>query len=197
MEPPRKLPVLIVHGMWDSAARVAPLTEGLRQRGFQTQAFDQPSRGHAPIAELAAMTAQQVDAVCRQHATDRIDLVGFSMGALNARYYLQRLGGRDRIRRFISISGPHRGTLTAHALPYPGIVDMRPGSRLIRDLERDADPWGDVEVHCIYTPLDITIVPAKSSELRGARSTHRVVVPVHRWMISDRRVLDLIAKLLR
>jgi hypothetical protein len=53
-----------------------------------------------------------------------------------------------------------------------------------------------VEVHCIYTPLDLMIVPAVSSVLRGVRATHCVPVPLHRYMISDPRVLDLTARAL-
>jgi hypothetical protein len=40
------------------------------------------------------------------------------------------------------------------------------------------------------------IVPPESSVLAGAHSVHRVAVPVHRWMVRDRRVLDLVAQLL-
>lgn len=197
MEQVRQPPVLIVHGMWDSAERVAPLTVALRKRGLNVHAFDQPSRGHVPIAELAALTRDQAERVCAEQGVERIDLVGFSMGALNARYYVQRLGGRDRVRRLIAMSGPQQGTWMAHLLPFPGIVDMRPGSPLLRDLARDEDPWGPVQTHVIYTPLDLTIVPATSSELRGALSTHRIPVPLHRWMLHDKRIHDLIAKLLR
>lgn len=191
-----KPPVLVVHGLWDSAQRVLPLTAGLRARGFDVHAFDQPSRGQVPIAQLAAQTRDHVEQVCAARGATHVDVVGFSMGALNARYYVQRLGGRQRVRRFISMSGPHHGTWMAYALSLPGIVDMRPGSELLRDLASDGDPWGNVEVHCIYTPLDLTIVPARSSELRGTKSIHRIAVPVHRWMIQDARVHDLIAKLL-
>jgi hypothetical protein len=49
----------------------------------------------------------------------------------------------------------------------------------------------------VYTPLDTMIVPSDSSVLKGARSVHRIPVLVHRLMLSDRRVLDLVARLLR
>lgn len=196
-EQPRP-PILIAHGIWDSEARISPLCDGLRARGFaHVRAFTfEPRDGRGALASLAQQIQREADQLRAQHDADRVDLVGFSMGALTSRYYIQRLDGKRAIRRFISISGPHRGTLTAYGLPFDGVRDMRPGSALIRDLESDADPWGEVEAHCIYTPLDLTIIPATSSELRGARTTHRIAVGVHRWMIRDPRVLDLTAKLL-
>jgi len=191
-------PVLIVHGIWDSRTRVRSLEQGLVQRGFaHARAFDlKPNDGRAPIAALAEQAKQHADALRQEHGGP-IDLVGFSMGALVSRYYLQRLGGRACVRRFISISGPHRGTLAAYALPLPGLRDMRPGSALIRELEADAEGFGGVEVHCLYTPYDLMIVPAESSVLPGAKSVQRVGVPIHRMMITDRNALDAIASVLR
>jgi triacylglycerol lipase len=194
-----QLPVLVVHGLWDSRARVEPLVRGLRSRGLtDVSSFDlEPSSGRAPIAELARQVRERADALLAQHACERIDLVGFSMGALASRYYLQRCQGRDHVRRFVSISGPLAGTWTAFALPFEGVRQMRPGSALLRDLDADERPFGDVEVHCIYTSLDLMILPATSSVLRNARSVHRLRVPIHRWMLRDRGVLDIVAGILR
>jgi triacylglycerol lipase len=190
-------PVLIVHGLWDTATRVGPLADGLRARGFERVfCMSMPSFGRAPIPDLGERVRVAADQLRGEHACAQIDLIGFSMGALAARYFVQRRGGRECVRRFISISGPHRGTMTAYSLPFAGVRQMRPGSPLLRELESDPDPWGRVEVHCIYTPYDLMIVPAVSSVLPGAKSVHRMPVPVHRWMVSDPRVHELVAKLL-
>ena len=190
--------MLVVHGLWDSLTRIDPMLRGLAQRGIrEPSSFDlEPADGRAPIPELARQVQIHADVLLERSQARRIDLIGFSMGALASRYYLQRCGGRDRVRRFISISGPHAGTWTAYALPFAGVRQMRPGSSLLRDLDADPDPWGEVEVHCLYTSLDLMIVPATSSVLRGARATHCVRVPLHRWMISDPGVLDLVARCL-
>lgn len=194
----QQVPVLLVHGLWDSLLRIDPLLQGLRTRGIQcVRGFDlKPSTGHAPITELARQVAQQADALRQETGAERIDLLGFSMGALAARCYLQQAGGREHVRRFISISGPHAGTWTAFALPHAGVRDMRPQSALLRALAADPDPFGQVEVHCIYTPFDLMILPATSGILRAAISVHRIPIPLHRWMIRDPRVLDLAAQLL-
>ena len=193
------LPVLLVHGIWDSAASIAPLARGLATRGFErVTSFDlKPSDGSATIPELAEQVRAQVDALLARHGCDQIDLVGFSMGALTSRYYLQRCGGKAHVRRFVSISGPHAGTWTAYALPLAGIRQMRPGSALLVDLDSDDNPWGSVQVHCMYTRFDLTILPARSSLLRGAHRTHELTVPIHRMMMSDPGVLDLVAEALR
>jgi triacylglycerol lipase len=191
-------PVLLVHGLWDSRARIDPLARGLRARGLpHVHSFDlEPNDGRASIAALADQIRAQADALLERLGAPRLDLVGFSMGALASRYYLQRCGGRDRVRRFVSISGPHAGTWTAYALPFEGARQMRPGSAFLRALDADEQPFGAVEVHCLYTSLDLMIVPAISSVLREAKSIHRLRVPLHRWMIQDPAVLDRVGRIL-
>lgn len=191
-------PVLLVHGIWDSATRIRSLWAGLRLRGVRlAHAIDLvPNDGRAPIATLGEIVAREAHALRERARTERIDIVGFSMGALVTRWFLQRGGGKDVVARFVSISGPHHGTLTAYALPFAGVRDMRPNSALLRDLASDEDPFGDVEVHCLYTPYDATIVPAASSVLPKATSVRAFPVPLHRWMIGDGRVLDHVCALL-
>lgn len=191
--------VLVVHGIWDSSRRLGPLVAGLALRGVRdVHAIDLvPNTGSAPIATLGERVAREVEALCVRHRVERVDLVGFSMGALVSRWYIQRGAGKARVRRFVSISGPHAGTLTAWALPLAGARDMRPRSPLLRDLDGDADPFGPVDVHCLYTPYDVMVVPATSAVLRGARTTRAFPVTMHRFMIQDARVLDHVAELLR
>ncbi len=193
-------PVVLVHGIWDSSSRLEPLRAGLVARGVSKAiAIDLlPNDGRAIVPVLAAQVAHAVDeAIASIDGDDpRVDVVGFSMGALVTRYYLQRGGGKSRVRRFVSISGPHAGTINALALPFAGVRQMRPGSELLRDLASDPDPWGPVEVHTVWTPYDLMILPARSSKLPGARSERVIPVKMHRWMITDPRVLDHVASLL-
>lgn len=188
-------PVLLVHGIWDSARRLEPLRQGLARRGLgDLHAMDlRPNTGSAPLERLGAQVHQRATELAQRAPDGRIDLVGFSMGALVSRWWLQRGGGKQMTRAFVSISGPHQGTLGAWALPLAGARQMRPGSDFLRDLGADPDPWGPVEVHCLYTPFDLMILPPTSSILPGVRSVEAIPVPLHRWMLSDRRVLDAVA----
>jgi triacylglycerol lipase len=129
------------------------------------------------------------------HGT-RCDLVGFSMGGIVCRYYLQRLGGIARVNRFVAISTPEHGTWWASICPaellrWPGIAQLRPDSAFLRDLNSDAQVLDRVRLTTIWTPLDLAIVPAVSSRMAVGRET-RLCVPLHPlmvWLPSCRRAV--------
>jgi triacylglycerol esterase/lipase EstA (alpha/beta hydrolase family) len=190
-------PLLCVHGIWDTSAVFDRMAGALRRQGWSDiQALDlAPNDGRGDIPTLAAQVKQAADALLARTGQARLDLIGFSMGALVSRYYLQRLGGREEVRRFISISGPHQGTLTAMLSGRIGARQMRPSSALLNELAQDASPWGGCEVHAFWTPFDLIILPPSSSALPGAKE-RRFNVPLHPLMLSDRAVIQAVAEVL-
>lgn len=191
-------PVLLVHGIFDSGKRLQRVRDHLLGCGVpQVRVIDLvPNSGKVGLDRLAEQVARHVEDLRTGNDAARIDLVGFSMGALVSRFYVQKLGGKERVRRFVSISGPHAGTLTAYALWNEGAKQMRPGSAFLESLEADPDPWGEVEVTAIYTPLDLMILPSQSSVLRGAREVITVPVALHALMLRDKRVLSAVERVL-
>ena len=73
---------------------------------------------------------------------------------------------------------------------------MRPGSVFLNELNRDAALLERVKFVSIWTPLDLMIVPANSSRL-GVGEEFRIPVALHPWMLRSKRILELVAKLLR
>lgn len=184
-------PVLLVHGIDDDARAFGRMETYLRARGWSeleamTLTPSDASPGVPAMAQQVARAAQALQA--RTGAAD-LDVVSFSMGALVSRYWLYRQGGAAAVAHWVSISGPHHGTLTGYARDNEGTRQMRFGSDLLQDLERDEGQWGAVKVTCLWTPLDLMIVPSTSSVLRGA-DCQRFPVVVHPAMLWDARVLE-------
>lgn len=187
-------PVLLIHGIDDTDRLFRHMIPWLQSKGLQVHSMNLvPNSGDAGIDELANQLALYIGT--RISAGQPIDLVGFSMGGLVARYYLQRLGGLERVRRFITISSPHNGTWTAFLRGNPGARQMRPRSDFLKHLNRDAAVLDRIQSTTIRTPFDLMIIPSISSELAAARSL-RVNVAAHPLMVRDRRVLEWVHKLL-
>src|SRR5262249_53509313 len=125
-----RVPVVLLHGIDDDARSLDPMGRYLTASSFLVHlASYSPSNGAVGLDQLAE---QLHDFVTHSLLPESLfDLVAFSMGGLVGRYYLQRLGGAARVRRFVSISSPHRGTLTAYLRRNAGARQMRPGSAFL------------------------------------------------------------------
>ncbi|MGO9865717.1 MAG: esterase/lipase family protein [Terriglobales bacterium] len=188
-------PVVLDPGIFDTSKIFRRMASWLSASGFRPLALNLiPSSGALGLDQLAAQVGEFAD----RHLSpgEHFDLVGFSMGGLVSRYFVQRLGGIERVRRLITISAPHHGTYLAYALGNRGSRQMRPGSDFLRQLNRDAGMLERVGFASIWTPLDLMIVPANSSRL-GVGEEFRIPVALHPWMLRSKRVLELVAKLLR
>lgn len=186
--------MVLVHGFKDTARKLEPMARYLRRRGWTASTITlKPSWGQAGIDELAAQLDEFVHATFAPH--EKADLVGFSMGGLVCRYYLQRLGGIERVDRFVSISAPHRGSVLAHCWPGKGSRHMRPGSDFLRELNRDIAMLRKISFTSIWTPLDLMVLPARSSLLGVGREV-RVMMPLHPLMVWHPRCLRLVEEAL-
>lgn len=188
-------PVIFVHGITDTFALFKTMTHQLERSGWKTYGLDLlPANGDCKLDRLANQLAEFIDA--NLPADQPFDLVGFSMGGLVSRYYVQRLGGIDRVQRYVTISTPHNGTIAAYLSQRPGCLQMRPNSEFINDLNRDVKMLDRIQFTSIWTPLDGIIVPANSSVLPVGESI-QINVPLHAWMVTDKRSIDLVAEALR
>ena len=184
-------PVLLIHGIDDTTAIFKKMAYYLTGKGWYVYDLDLiPNNGDAGLDKLAEQVAKWI---AKTFAPEQqLDIVGFSMGGIVSRYYVQRLGGINRVGRFITVSSPHNGTVTGYLRSGPGCVQMRPKSAFLADLNQDAAMLEQVNFTSIWTPYDLMIVPPTSSKMPVGRE---VQVPVlgHAWMVTDRRSLDAIA----
>jgi triacylglycerol lipase len=188
-------PVLLLHGIDDTDAIFHKMTPYLQEHGWSVHSLNLvPNCGKVGLDKLAQQVAHYVD---RTFETGQaIDLVGFSMGGIISRYYVQRLGGIQRVQRFITISSPHQGTLTAYARLNSGGNQMQVNSAFLTDLNQDVEQLDRINFTSIWTPLDLMIFPAKSSQLPVGKEK-KIPVGGHAWMVTDRRSLHAVAESLR
>ncbi|XGV94581.1 MAG: esterase/lipase family protein [Leptolyngbya sp. BL-A-14] len=184
-------PILLLHGIWDTGAIFQPMVRYLNRLGWETHDLNlTPNNGDGCLAALAQQVATYADRAFAPGTP--FDLLGFSMGGIVGRYYLQRLGGIDRVQRFITLSSPHSGTWVAYGSWRLGCTQMRPYHPFLQELNRDIAMLDRINFTSIWTPLDAMIVPANSSQVPVGRDV-KVWVPLHKDMVSHPQSLKAVA----
>lgn len=193
-EDPRR-PVVLVPGWADEGERLTPLAHRLRTSGWDSTAvltvnFDDPVGSNIDHAEEIR---QAVDSLLSLNpAASEVDIVAHSMGGLATRWYMQH-GGADVVRRFVSLAGPHRGTLVSLVAWGQGGVEMKPESPFLAELD-SVLPEG-VEGFTIRTELETHIIPQESATLPGVPDT--VLCCTMHWTLpTDANAIDVIVDFL-
>lgn len=187
--------VVMVHGIWDTGRIYRRMAAYLSEEGHSCHTPDlKPANAANGLGELA----EQLDQYVNQHIgpDEPIAVVGFSMGSIIARQYIQKLGAAERTRFFFTISGPHEGTLTAHAWLGKAARDMRFGSEFLNNLNKDLSAFEKIEVHSYRTPYDLLVIPSGSSHLEWAEN-HIIQEPFHHRMVVQEKLFAHIAERLR
>ncbi|MDX2186236.1 MAG: hypothetical protein SFV32_04840 [Opitutaceae bacterium] len=188
--------VVLVHGFLNRGSIMRSLSRSLEAAGHRTLTPSlSPCDGRCGIGRLAELLKAEVNAKFGDEAP--LVVVGFSMGAIISRYYLQRLGGSSRTVLFASIAGPHAGTWTAIFYPVQGTREMRLGSPFLRDLNGRIAEIHSIPTVCYWSPFDLMIRPLSSACLAHAESI-KVPALVHSLLLFDARLhRDLIGRLER
>ncbi len=188
--------VVLVHGFLETGSAFGYLKRRLEKQGVQclVPKLD-PNDGRGGLEHVAEKLKRDID---KAYGPDQsICVIGFSMGGIVSRYYLQNLGGAARCEKFFTLSSPHNGTVAAWIYPTKGAAEMRPGSAFLAQLHDSQSTLGKMPVVSYRTPLDLIILPATSSVWDRAENLEYTVL-MHPLMITDDAVVsDLERRLLQ
>lgn len=191
-------PILLVHGLVDNRSVFTLLRRTLRRRGFGRVQTVNYSPFTQDVRAAAARLARLVEKTCEETGYERVHVVGHSLGGVVARYYVQRMGGDERVHTLCTLGSPHAGTHAAHLLPSRLVRQLRPGSELMTELEAPA-PGCRTRFVAFWSDLDQLIVPKRSARLVHPDLSARNVLlhgVGHMSLPIDGRVVHEIATLL-
>lgn len=184
--------VVLVHGFMETGSSFYFMKRRLEKLGYECLVPKlRHSDGRGGLEALAEGLKQDIDAA--YGPKEQIQVVGFSMGGLVSRYYLQNLGGAARCSKFFTISSPHHGTHAAWLYPSKGVAQMRPGSDFLAQLASTESRLGTMPVVSCRTPLDLIILPTSSSVWNRAENLEYTVL-FHPLMVSSGSVISDLAE---
>jgi pimeloyl-ACP methyl ester carboxylesterase len=171
---PDSPPILIIHGFLGTRGSMYLLERRLVEDGFVVVSFNLGTLNLRDIRRSAFLIHRKIERILSQTPSQRIDIIGHSMGGLIGLYYVKKLGGHARVRKLIMMGTPIRGTWAALA----GVVtlglwstsswQLLPRSRFLDELAKGPIPPG-VEVHTVAAARD-WVVPLSTTRLSGANA---------------------------
>ncbi len=198
-QPAASPPVLIIHGFLGTRGSMYMLERRLVEDGFVVVSFNLGTFNVRDIRRSAFLIHRKIERILAQTPSQKIDIIGHSMGGLIGLYYIKKLGGHARVRKLIMMGTPVRGTWSALAgvltlgLWSTSSWQLLPRSRFLDELAQGQSP-PNVEIHTIAAARD-WVVPLPTTRLAGASAT---TVPLgHSSLVVSEEVYRRVVNTLR
>lgn len=196
---PDSPPVLIIHGFLGTRGSMYILERRLVADGFVCVSFNLGTLNVRDIRRSAFLIHRKIERILAQTPSQKIDIIGHSMGGLIGLYYVKKLGGHARVRKLIMLGTPVRGTWAALAgvmtlgLWSTSSWQLLPRSRFLDELAQGPIPGG-VEVSTIAAARD-WVVPLQTTRMTGATA---MTVPLgHSSLVVSEEVYRRVVNTLR
>lgn len=136
----------------------------------------------------ASQLNSYVNSVRSNNANARVSIVAHSNGGLVSRWFRVKLGGTAKMRRFVTLGTPHKGTSWAYGCVSPACFEMRYGSSFINDLA------GQGCDRSLWSATDGIVIPASNAQCGVSTRTANVG---HLSLLSDASVYNQVRQQLQ
>ncbi|MBI5069379.1 MAG: alpha/beta fold hydrolase [Deltaproteobacteria bacterium] len=183
------LPVVLVHGLFGFDELAIGRKRHAYFRGITPRlqkAGRKVIQARLPAAGSVERRAEALAAAVRALPDRRVILLAHSMGGLDARHAIARLGLAPRVAALVSVGTPHRGTpladLTADLAGRLGIVRALAFAGV--SLEALRDLTGERLLRFNEEAADVRSVAYASvvGTVRRKRRVHPLLLPGHLWL---------------
>ena len=187
-------PIILVHGYAMNRANFLLMARRVARAGLgPVFGFEYWSLGRT--SKAARRLARYVDRVREATGSERVDLIGHSLGGVVSRYYVVLGGGASRVRNLITIGTPHRGTDVSGFGLGRSSRELYPDSSLLNRLDAARLP-ADVRCTAIWSRSDALVPGAGNAHLTGVEEIIYDDLG-HLSMLTSRRVATEIISRLR
>jgi triacylglycerol lipase len=189
----KRNPIILIHGLWNTSSIFSIITSKLDDIGVE---YFAPTLEHSyGMTSILDLTNKLNELILEKYGIEKeIDILGFSMGGIIGRQWLQKFNGYTRTRRFISIGSPHKGTFIAQLVPkfpFRGISEMKIKSKFLRELAKNDFLLDDIECINFFTYWDFMVFPSWWTNLNLGKKIS-VKVSKHRNLVRNNSAVDKI-----
>jgi len=191
-------PIILLHGLFHNRSAFLLMRRMLRRVGYRTVDTMNYNVIGNDVEELAGQLAAHVEHVLASAEATQVHLIGHSLGGLVARYYIQELGGHEKVHTCVTLGTPHQGSYAAWIGRGKAARQLRPGSDLLTSLSATARRL-PVRFVSFYSNLDGMVLPPSNAKLVDLelRARNILVKDVgHISLLISRQIIRSIAGIL-
>ena len=191
-------PIVLIHGLWNNSDIFKSLTRKLDQ--YSINYFAPTLQHEFGKVSIVDLTKSLNELILNKYGLEKeIDLLGFSMGGIIGSYWLKYFEGNKRIKKFISVGSPHKGTLTAQIVPgYPlkGISEMKVNSQLLKELYLSNDFLENVNCISFFTKWDLMVFPGWKAYLPKGNKCSLNILKHKNLMKNEYAINEIVKKII-
>ncbi len=176
-------PVLLVHGYMANKSNWYFVERELRRAGFDRIHAMNYSAHRADVETLAEVCVLRAHEVMAATGSDRIHLIGHSLGGLVIRKAVQSVGLVEAAS-VVTVATPHGGADLARLVRFSGhsntvAQQLRPGSAFLRRMWSESHPMPDTHFVAYYSNLDLLVTGRRAMMLEPALAATNVLMKDH------------------
>ncbi len=161
--------VLLITGSTIVAEFFDVMRDRLRERGFRAVVYQPPELFTTSLEDGAERIGKAVDAIVARTGQDRIHIIAECNGGIATRYYVEQLGGHEKVDRFVSFVSAHNGTTYFKVPMFPSLAEIDPQSSFMRRMAQSRLPDdAQTRMYSIYVCGDEVMKPHTTSAYPGA-----------------------------
>lgn len=174
-EPTGRAPVLLVHGFAANKSNWTFLRRDLRAAGFDRVDALNYNAFTADVPAVAAAATRRARDLLAATGSDRIHLVGHSLGGIVVRHAVQ-LDGLTEAASCVTVASPHQGVAPARFARWPlAAAQLGPSSPVLARL-RASSRRLDTRFVAYYSNLDLLVPGHRAMLLEPALRARNVLV---------------------
>lgn len=193
---PGQRPVIFCHGYMHNRSAFFFMMYRLKKAGLRNLFAPNFSPLSGSVSSFAGRLSEIVSLAVSQTGSERVDLVGHSMGGLVVRYYIENLGGASFVNKAVTLGSPHLGTKMAVLSPFESAKQFRIDSPLITGFETAQPPRDSVELVSIWSDFDNVVIPPENAKLPEPNENIMVREAGHLALLFSPQVIGHVQRLL-
>ena len=183
-------PIIFIHGFGGYGEQYQPIIKFLEKKGFE-KFYEFEYENKFGFDSIKVIAKEFADFIENNVKEEKIDIIAFSQGGIIALEYLKDFNNRE-VDKLFTLCTPHKGSELAKAANLPGIVELRPKSELLKELEKFVEE-SKINIYSVYTPFDLMVFPGWNAKSKLGKNKI-VFAPTHPEAFSWPETLKFVYK---